>query len=566
MQCCRIYIAQFLINLVFLLKKNRVMQISHSDIPKQNNLMLDFLYDFQNVEAFYRNNFRDNNNLAERFELLSTRNLPHRQKLVEIIKEKYSKKDASQLTKKNINSLLSTKTLAVVTAQQIGLLGGPLSYFYKIITAIKLSAQLNENYPEYNFVPFFWLESEDHKFENIESIHTFSKESNITKINYQHGFGENDRIGHLGDLNITNEIFSLYRQIKQNFGDFEHFSDFDNLIKSSFSENSTFGEAFFNLLFRIFDKYGLIIFNPDSKSIKLLLKPIFIEAIENYETLSVLAIQRSAKLEKSYHVQVKIHPINVFYLNENQRLRLEPYEEFIRIGNKRKNYIKTEIKDLINSQPEKFSADVVLRPILQDSILPTAIYVAGKNEINYYPQVLPFYDYFGLPSPLLFPRLSITLTEKFLSKKIDHYNLNKFNLFHLSEEELLTQMTNSTGISEVENIFEKTKIEINYNLDRLSEELFSIDILLKNENDEIRSGINQLLQILLNDVLKKRNSKSESVVRHSKIIHNYFQPNEHLQEEIIGLPYFYSKYGEYLFERLFSETKITLFEHQIIEF
>ena len=162
------------------------MYINFSDIPGNHNLFLDYLYEFENVKNFYRKDFRNKEEYVNTFKRISESHDHSREILSQTIKEQYRGFNPSAKTQKNITALGDKKTLAVVTGQQLGILGGPLYTFYKLITAIKLSTFLAERYDDYYFVPVFWLEGDDHDFNEVRGISLLNENNEITKIGYDH--------------------------------------------------------------------------------------------------------------------------------------------------------------------------------------------------------------------------------------------------------------------------------------------------------------------------------------------------------------------------------------------
>ena len=151
------------------------MFINFKDIPGHQNLFLDYLYEFDKVKSFYKYNFRDREEYPRLFKAVSESPRGFREELADIIKKQYSGRKISPRTERNISLLKNNNTLAVVTGQQLGLIGGPLYTFYKIITAIKLSKHLTERYDDYNFVPVFWLEGDDHDFDEVALINLLNE-------------------------------------------------------------------------------------------------------------------------------------------------------------------------------------------------------------------------------------------------------------------------------------------------------------------------------------------------------------------------------------------------------
>jgi len=162
------------------------MFINFGDVPKNHNLFLDYLYEFENVAEFYKYNFRDKEKYPDIFRNILKKRTSLNFNISQIIEQQYSElQNASEKTKKNLKLLELPKTLAVVTGQQLGILGGPLYTIYKIITAIKLASQLNERFSDFNFVPVFWMESDDHDFNEVHKINVLNNDNNIVTIKYK---------------------------------------------------------------------------------------------------------------------------------------------------------------------------------------------------------------------------------------------------------------------------------------------------------------------------------------------------------------------------------------------
>jgi bacillithiol biosynthesis cysteine-adding enzyme BshC len=540
------------------------MFVNFADLPEKRALLLDFYYDFENVEKFGLKNFRDIDAIAEQIERTAATEFPHRIKLVEMIKSQYDGFSESQRTKKNINSLLSPKTFAVVTAQQIGLFGGPLQYFYKIITTIKLAEKLGNIFEDYNFVPVFWLESEDHGFETAHKIYTYNYDKAVRKIAYEDGLPPEENRGSVGELNLGEGIRNALSELKKTLKRNENTDELLALFSKTFVEGEKFKTAFRRLLFELFDERGLVIFDGNCREAKLLVKDLFRKAITDYEELAISGIRRSALLETEYHAHVKIHPVNLYFLDGDERRRIEPHERGFKIGTKRKVWSEKELLELLESAPELFSPDVILRPIVQDYIFPSALIVAGPNEINYFPQVIPYYEAFAVRTPLLYPRVSITINEEYLQKKIEKYNIAPTEIFTMDERALVDKILFNDDEHDLERLFAESAADIDYTMDKLSERLATLDAKLKTAADDVKHGIAELLGILSAKAKEANSVNEQNVLRHVKTLKNQFLPNGKLQEDVINFAYFANQYGLDFLNTIFAEAAINRFEHQII--
>lgn len=541
------------------------MYINFCDIPGQQNLFLDYLYEFDNVKRFYNDkNFRDQNSYKELFHLLENYDRPYRFQLAEIIRNQYQNIKISKQTESNIESLTSKKTFVICTGQQLGIFGGPLYTIYKTITAIKLSNYLKERYDDYQFVPVFWLEGDDHDFEEVRKINIINHNNELVTIKYHDNIEEELNRGCIGKLYFTEQLNELFNELSTNLRDTEFKNSLLEFLSSIYKPGFSFLDSFKNLMIKIFDDYGLIVFNPLDPEIKKLLIPIFSEEIINYRNHANLLVERSAELEETYHAQVKVKPINLFYLENNERLLIEPGEDCYKLKGKRKKFSKDELLEQLNLYPEKFSPNVLLRPICQDYLLPTAFYIGGPAEISYFAQISPLYDTYKVIQPIIYPRASATIVEKNLKSILEKHSLDYINLF-TSEEELITKILEKNSTTDIQSIFNETNSEIQNILFALGEKLSTIDKTLIDLTNKTRNRIEENLSYLKSKALEIEKSKHEITIRQLTKVKNILYPNNNLQERELNFIYFANKYGLDILKWIFNELIINKFEHQILE-
>ncbi len=541
------------------------MQINFGDIPGQYNLFLDYLYEFENVKKFYKHDFRNRDEYLTTFKTISETNREFRNDVPKIITGQYKGFSLSEKTKNNIDLLKEKNTLAVVTGQQLGILGGPLYTFYKIITAIKLAEHLKERYDAYNFVPVFWLEGDDHDFEEVRSLNVINELNEVTKISYDDEIVDEEIRQSVGYLQIKESISAFLDNLDKNLRDTEFKPDLLKKLKESYSVGKTFKQSFRELIFWLFDKYGLIIFDPQDIIIKNLLKPVFKKEINNFRQHTEKLVQVSATIEEIYHAQVKVRPVNLFYRNEDGRFLIEPVENEFRLRRKRKKFTQEEIIDEIDNKPENFSANVLLRPICQDYILPTAFYVGGPSEISYFAQLSSLYDFYDLTSPIIYPRISATIYEKNLEKIFEKYNLSFEDVF-VNSDELKTRVINSLSKNSIDDIFAESNNQIEVVIDRLKEKLFEFDKTIADATGKYRQKILGYLDELKSKAIDAQKKKHEITLRQIDKLSNSLFPNNNLQERELNFVYFYNKYGEGFMNKLFDELKINNFDHQVIKY
>ena len=539
------------------------MFINFSDIPGHHNLFLDYVHEFQNVKDYYSLDFRDKDSYGDHFRAITKEQNPLLFKLPEIISSQYAGFQPSPKTQKNISLLKETKTMTIFTGQQLGILGGPLYTIYKTITTIKLAQYLNERFDDFNFVPVFWLEGDDHDFNEVNSVTIINEENNLTTFTYQDSLPEDELRGSVGELTFTEGINTFLDDLQKNLRKTEFTDTLISELREIYQEGKTFKEAFRQLMFNYFDQYGLIIFDPQQNEIKKLLKPIFQEELLNYRQHSEKLILRSAELEETYHAQVKVRPINLFLNYEKGRYAIEPVEDQFRLKHKRVKFTQDELLKLITDSPELFSPNVILRPICQDYLFPTAFYVGGPSEVSYFAQVLPLYEDFQIPAPIIYPRSAATLLEKGVQTVFDKYNLSLTDFF-LNADKIAEKVINNLSEYDTETDFAQTQKELEIAIQGLKEKLNLLDKTIGDSADRYKQKMISTLNEFKNKANEAQKRKYETALRQTSKTSLGVFPNTNLQERELNYFYFANKYGKDFIKVLFEELTINKFEHQVI--
>lgn len=540
------------------------MLIDFSEIPKSNNLFLDFINEFELVKNYYKINFRDESLYKSHFEKIVGRDNPNKEKLFEIINSQYSNFHPSEKTSSNINALKKPNTIAVFTGQQLGIYGGPLYTIYKIFTVIKLCDYLNEMFSEFNFIPLFWMAGDDHDFEEISYINLINKENELQKIIYNDGIDPFENRGNVGNLKFTKEIMEFSNSIKDALRETEFSNDLFNLTEKILNENISIKDSFFQLLFKIFDETGLVIFNPQDAEVKKLLIPIFKKELLDYKEHTKDLLITSAELDENYHAQVKIKPINLFLQDETGRHLIEPVDDEYRLKGKRKRITQEEILNHLEEKPEDFSANVLLRPICEDYLFPTGFYIAGPGEISYYAQAIPLYKHFNLQHPIIYPRASATILESNIAKILVKYNLSTHDFF-IGSEKLKSNLINSFSQNNLVEEFDKVELSLKDIFKSLTDYLGSVDNNLVNVANSSNDKMLHQLNILKDKAAKAFENKYDASFRQISKAQNSIYPNDNLQERELSIVSFLNKYGFDFFDWLYNELDIHDFKHQILE-
>ena len=540
------------------------MLINFSDIPGHQNLYLDYMYEFESVKEYYKYNFRDREKYKKIFKSLTESERFIQKRLKGILEDQYSDLIPSNKTQKNIELLAKGNTLAVVTGQQLGILGGPLYTFYKIITAIKLCNYLAERYDEFNFVPVFWLEGDDHDFNEVRSISIIDNENNNINIGYKEEIDPDDVKRSVGLIEFDESIDDFFNKLEENLRNTEFKNSLLDNLKNIYTSGRTFKTSFRQLIHSVFDEFGLVILDPQDKQIKDLLKPIFRKEITDFREHTEKLVHVSAKLEEIYHAQVKVKPVNLFLSTDDGRYLIEPVENEYKLKRKRKSFTQEELLELVENEPERFSPNVLLRPICQDYILPTAFYVGGPSEIAYFAQVTPLYDFYQIQPPIVYPRASATILEPNINKTLEKYDVTINEIF-LGVDELKKKVIDSLTENRVDDIFTDAENEVELTFDRLREKLFELDKTIADTSKKYRGKIFNTLNELKGKAEQAQNQKYEVTLRQLDRASTLLFPSGNLQERELNYTYFVNKYGDGFIKKIFDLLEIDEFKHQIIE-
>ncbi|MDQ3020813.1 MAG: bacillithiol biosynthesis cysteine-adding enzyme BshC [Bacteroidota bacterium] len=545
------------------------MSIPFNSLPSYSELFLNYINDFDSLRKFYEYDFRSDQDFLKCIELkkqtyLTGKNF-FRNDICEIIKLQNQNFNSAGKSFDNIQLLSEHDTFAVVTGQQLGLLSGPYYTILKAINTVQLADSLSIKFPEYKFVPIFWLESDDHDFLEINNINIISKENDLKSIKYFESGTESEKyLKPTGDIVLDKFINEFIDNLEESFNKTDFSVSLFNAVSDSYRENVNIKTAFARFLNAIIKDKGLIFIDPSDKEIKTFLKPVFKFELNTSPQSCEKVINTSVELEEKFDVQVKPKAINLFYIHEGSRYLLEPRDSNVyALKNSRQKFSKEELYGILESNPERFSWNVVTRPICQDYLLPTVAYIGGPSEISYFGQFKEAYKFFNVPMPVIYPRTSVTIIENRVNSFLEKHNIKFTELFN--EKELNKKLLRSVSEVSAEQIFSDLKEELTGVFYTYEKELLRIDV---NQTDSFSKRNKQYLESL--EIGKDKFINAQA--KHNEVISNQLKkvllnvyPNSNLQERVLNISYFLSKYGFELIELLMTEVKIDDYEHQLID-
>lgn len=334
-----------------------------------------------------------------------------RQDLVKAIRQQYGNLQMSHESKKNLEDLGDLKTYTVTTGHQLNLISGPLFSIYKILEVISICQELNDRFTEYQFVPVFWMATEDHDFEEINHLNLFG-----SKIEWQ----KNDQNNCVSGRLKTNSMIQFLDEVEGKFQNPEA-----NGIVKKFTEhylqNDDLADATRSLYNELFGEYGLLIIDGDDERLKQHFGRLMQREVE--EEIGMEAVMKNNEyLEKvGYHQQVFVRECNLFFIKEDgERIRIVKEDAAFKIEDQ--EYNVEDLSEMIADRPQDFSPNALFRPLYQETVLPNLIYVGGGGEISYWMQLSELFGLADLQMPMLRVRDSILIAnnkQKALLEELD---------------------------------------------------------------------------------------------------------------------------------------------------
>lgn len=358
-------------------------KVSLADAHAFSSFFLDYISAKDTLQPFYHRfprieNFRDQ--ITEKQQAFPA---SHRSVLVDTLKSQYEGFTITPQLETQIASLNDRNTFTVTTGHQLNIFTGPLYFIFKIITVINACKKLKEQYPEANFVPVYWMASEDHDYDEIKYFRLSGKKH----------VWETDQAGAVGRFS-TKGLDQLAREVSGSL----------RLFTEAYSKRKTLAAATRHYVNELFGSKGLVVIDADDRRLKRLFEPVIREDVL-HQASKPLVDQANAGLHAlGYKTQIYCRDINFFYLHNTIRNRIEVVDNRFTVVDTDISFSRTEIEKLITEEPERFSPNVILRPLYQEVILPNIAYVGGPAEVIYWLQLQEVFKHFKIPFPILMPR------------------------------------------------------------------------------------------------------------------------------------------------------------------
>ena len=536
--------------------------VSFSDIPNQSRLFIDFQENSSKSSRFYPEKQTELKDFAER--VLENFKID-RNRLCDILFKENESLGAGKTTFENIELLRQNDCVAVVTGQQAGLFSGSLYTVYKALSAVKLAENLGKK--NIKAVPVFWIAEEDHDFNEIKKTFVPDKEGKLAESeNAPDDLSENLPVGFIRlDKTIRETIENLFETLPR--------TEFSDRLKKSLSEtyrsSESYSSSFGKFLAKILERYGIIFISPLNKDLKKLCAPVFSGAIEKSDEISAGLLARNSELKTAdYHAQVLVeeNSFPFFWINENgerKSLRRDLKNGKIKAQNSKVEFTKKELKRIAEREPQNLSPNALLRPVVQDYLLPTILYFGGAAEIAYFAQNSVIYEILNRPETPIAHRASFTIIEPKHRRTMEKYDLQFSDLFK-GKEEIFARtvekfLNNGTAreFAEVEEI-------INTQLNRLDRHLLESEPTLSDNLANRRRKIIWHIGALRKKYHRAEIFKHKTAHRRLETLFTALLPHGALQERTLNVITFLNLYGANFIDWIYEAIDLDDKGHRII--
>ncbi len=504
-----------------------------------SSLICDYLDEKPELKEFYHR-FPKLDSFKEQL-LEKQKSFPaeHRSVLQRVLLHQYKNVPTSERTKENISLLTKDSTFTITTGHQLNLFTGPLYFLYKIISTINLTEKLKKEHPDNYFVPVYWMATEDHDFDEINYFNFKGK-----KIQWNHKDG-----GAVGNFD-TEGLDKVFEIFSSEIGSGKNAEQLKTLFRSAYLEHNNLSEATRYLANELFREYGLVIIDADDRELKQLFIPYMEKELEQQVAYQNVLPKAEKLDEKGYNVQVNPREINLFYLSKGLRERIIENEGSYFVNDTEILWSRSELLKELSEFPERFSPNVMMRPLYQEVILPNLCYIGGGGELAYWLELKDYFMAVEIPFPILLLRNSVLIQTQKQAEKIKKLGVSDLELF-LKQHELINRK-----VRQISNI------DINFNPQRehLKEQFNGMYELAKKTDVTFMNAVKaqEVKQLKGLDMLEKRLLKAQRLklrdhVKRLTSIQNELFPNQSLQERNTNFSEMYLEYGENLIPDLIKQ-------------
>jgi len=549
----------------------QIENLPFSRIPHQSKLFLEYQQNPQGLKIFYPSAVESHTQVSQNINEILENYKTDREALCDALEQINVNFGATRETLENIELLREADAVAIVTGQQTGLFSGAIYTIYKALSAVKLATCLRGR--GVKAVPVFWIAEEDHDFDEVKKTFVLSDKSESPagagglKLleNTPRNYTENLPVGAVNlDETIEETIHEFLKSAKHT----EFSGELKAILEESYNSNESYSSAFAKFLTKTLGKYGLIIFSPLDKNLKKLSAPIFAEAVKKSDEIRERLLARNEELKTTgYNAQVLVEEdfFPFFWIDESGKRRALKKNKDGKIHAKdtKREFDLSELVELAEDSPENLSPNALMRPVVQDFLLPTICYFGGGAEIAYFAQNSVIYEVLGRPATPILHRQSFTVVEAKHARTLRKYDLEFTDLFS-GFESVLPQIVEKYLNRETSGVFAEVEELISTQLNRLERTLSSGEPTLAENLATRRRKILYHIGALRTKFHHAQIRKDETIQRQIESAFTALLPQNALQERTLNVLTFLNAHGLYFIDWIYEAIDLDDKAHRII--
>ncbi len=535
------------------------MAVDVRRFPWIRRLAADYAYNFSAVEPFFAGNPTQTGSWADAVRR-SQAHPRDRAQIAAILGAQQERRGAPPQAREAARRLAESSTVAIVTGQQAGLFGGPLFTLLKALTALKLAARVTQE-QRVPAVAIFWIDAEDHDWDEVRSCTVFDANLAARRV----ALPPRPAGSHVPVATVVLEqhINAALDEIESLLPPTEFRPALMQDLRACYAEGRGMAEAFGRWLETVLGPRGLVVFDASDPASKPIASTVFVTELSKPGETAKLASAAGAHLvSRGYHSQVHTHDdgLALFHLEGGRRAIRQQGGQFV-VGDRR--FAPATLLQEAETRPASFSPNVLLRPIVQDTLFPTICYVAGPNELAYLGQLRGVYERFGIPMPLMYPRASATLLDSAAMRFLAKYNL-PLEALQPQDESALNQLLESQIPPAIETSFANASQGIEAAMQAIAESIVTLDPTLEGATHSTLGRMQHDLHTLHNKMIQAAKRRDETLRRQYIRTRALAFPDGHAQERTIGFVSFLNQYGPALVDRLEQELPLDMGHHWIV--
>jgi bacillithiol biosynthesis cysteine-adding enzyme BshC len=504
-----------------------------------SKIVQDYLQQEENIRPFY---LHEVNLTGVRTAIDARDRHPvNRAVLVKQLNNQYKDIPTSALVQHNIEALLLPNTYTITTAHQPNIFTGPLYFIYKIVHTIKLAEELSIEFPQKKFVPVYYMGSEDADLDELGFVN----------IGGEKIIWNTQQTGAVGRMQVDKAFITLIHAIAGQIGVLPYGNELIEIFTDCYTIDKTIQQATLELVNQLFGKYGLVVLVPDNSELKSLFAPIIEKELTQQFSQKIVA-DTIQQLEKHYKVQAAGRPINLFYLIDDRRERIELNNGIYEVASLNLKFTLDEILNELKIHPERFSPNVILRGAFQETILPNIIFIGGGGELAYWLELKTVFEAAGVAYPMLMLRNSFALFSPKIVNKQEDLQLSNTDLF-LPTHQLVKQYVTNQSANELNLSAEFTNLQLFYA--QLNKKATNVDASLKDHVHSLEANALKKIKALETKINRAEKRKFATATHQIEVLKQALFPGNSLQERQENIALFYGRYGSAILETIYQSSK-----------